>query len=97
MLEAALVFGAIIALGIALILIKLPTRVALKLLGRAMLLDIAVTIFTLWIHWGTMTGLMAAAVAGMICSVVTSVARRAFGYIRKGVYHPGYLNLLVKS
>lgn len=93
MLEAALVFGAIIAAGIAFILLKLPTRTALKLLGRAMLLDIFVTVLTLWIHWGTMTGLMAAAVAGLICSVVTGIGRRSFGYIRKGVYHPGWLNL----
>jgi len=96
MVEAALVFGIIIAVGIAAILIKLPTRTTLWLLGRAMWLDVAVTILTLWIHWGTMTGLMSAAVAGLICSMTTSCARWLVGYTRGGVYYPGVIVLEVK-
>ena len=93
MLEAAITFGLIIFIGIALILLKLPTRTALWLLGKHIWLDLAVTALTLWIHWGTMTGLMSAAVAGMMCSLITSLARRVFGYISNGRYHPGVLRL----
>ena len=93
MLEAALVFGIVIFAGIALILAKLPTRTALILLGHHIWLDLVVTIVTLWIHWGTMTGLMSAAIAGLMCSFATAGARRVFGYIRSGVYYPGMLHL----
>ncbi|MGZ5164926.1 MAG: hypothetical protein ACXWCQ_30835 [Burkholderiales bacterium] len=93
MLEAALVFGLLIFVGLALILLKLPTRIALLLLGHAILLDVFVTAVTLWIHWGTMTGLMAATVAGLACSIATSLGRRAFGYIAGGQFHRGWIEL----
>lgn len=97
MVEAALVFGLIIFLGIGFILIKLPRKMMLWLLGRAMWLDIVVTVFTLIIHWGTMTGLMSAAVAGLMCSLATSIARWYFGYIRGGKYYPGYTRMEMKK
>lgn len=93
MLETVFVFGAIILLGLVLILLKLPAQVSLWLLGHHTLLDIAVTGITLWIHWGTMTGLMSAAMAGLMCSLLTSGGRRLFGYIKHGRYFRGLLNL----
>jgi hypothetical protein len=95
MIEATLTFGVIIFVGLAAILIKLPTRSMLWLLGRALWLDVFVTVFALVIHWGTMTGLMAAAVAGLMCSATTTVARWAVGYTRSGKYYPGLFKLKV--
>lgn len=91
MIEAAFTFGLIIFLGIALILWKLPKPMTLWLLGHHMLLDVSVTALTAWMHWGTMTGLMSAAMAGLICTTTTSFARIVVGYKTKGVYHPGWL------
>jgi hypothetical protein len=91
MLEAALTFGLIIFAGIALILWKLPVRTRYWLLGHHMWLDIFVTVLTLWIHWGTVTGLMSAAMAGMMCALATSATRYIVGYTHKGVYYPGIL------
>jgi hypothetical protein len=93
MIEVVLVFGLVVFAGMALILAKLPRRMSLWLLGHHMWLDIAVTLITLWIHMGTMTGLMAAAVAGLTCSFVTSSARTVVGYRRDGKYYPGWINL----
>lgn len=93
MLEAAFVFGLVIVLGMFLIIIKLPTHITLWLLGHHLLVDILVTALALVMHWGTMTGLMAATIAGMACSLVTSFARKLVGYTYRGRYHPGFINL----
>lgn len=93
MLETVVCFGAIIFTGIALILIKLPRAWSLTLLGHSAWLDGAVTALSLWMHWGTMTGLMAAAMAGLMCSCATSLARWLFGSIRSGEYTPGVFNI----
>jgi nucleoside permease NupC len=94
MIEASLVFGLVIFAGILLILAKLPRHMSLRLLHHHTLVDIGVTALALWIHWGTMTGLMAAAVAGMCCSLATSGARHLFGWIDgDGLYHRGWFSV----
>jgi hypothetical protein len=80
MTEAALTFGVVIFLGIFFVMLKLPLRQLRWLLGHHIMLDISVTVFALAIHWGTMTGLMAAAIAGMITSIMTVLGRWAVGY-----------------
>ena len=42
-------------------------------------------------HYGTFSGIMAAAVAGLMCSGFTSCARYAFGYIKDKRYHKGHI------
>ena len=81
--------GVIIFLGMLLLGVKLPRKVSLKLLGRPLALDLSVSVLAYVLHYGTFSGIMAAAVAGLMCSGFTSVARYAFGYIEKGVYTPG--------
>jgi hypothetical protein len=92
MIEATLTFGFIIFAGMAFILWKLPLKTRLWLLGHDMMLDIVVSAIVLWIHWGTMTGLMAATVAGLLCAVCTGAAKRLWGYKHKGVYIRGILS-----
>ena len=91
MIEAALLFGLIIFAGIGLVLAKLPRRVTLWLLGHHVALDLSITLLTLWVHWGTMVGLMAAATAGLICTLYTSTYRTLGGYTRSGRFVPGLL------
>lgn len=81
--------GAIIFLGMLLLGIKLPRKVSLKLLGRPLALDLGVSVLAYVLHYGTFSGIMAAAVAGLMCSGFTSCARYAFGYIKDGQYHKG--------
>lgn len=87
------VTGAAIFLGLVLIFIKLPRRTMLRLLGHDVALDVGVTIITLLVHWGTFSGIMAATVAGLMTSLGTSLAKRAFGHIRGNAYTPGYFTL----
>ena len=56
---------------------------------------LAVSILVLVIHWGTFSGVMAATVAGLMTSLMTSGAKRLFGYIDGNRYVPGFLNLKV--
>ena len=81
--------GIIIFLGMLLLGIKLPKKTSLKLLGHPMALDLGVSVLAYVLHYGTFSGIMAAAVAGLMCSGFTSVARYAFGYIEGKKYYPG--------
>jgi hypothetical protein len=87
--------GAIIFVGLLLLAVKLPRRTSLWLLGRPLALDLAVSAVAYALHFGTFTGVMAAAVAGLMCSGFTACARGLFGYLDRGVYHPGFIALKV--
>ena len=81
--------GVIIFFGMLLLGIKLPRKTSLKLLGRPLALDLGISVLAYVMHYGTFSGIMAAAVAGLMCSGFTSVARYAFGYIENKQYHKG--------
>lgn len=85
--------GTAVFIGIFLILVKLPRRWLLHLLGYDLALDIAVSILVFVLHFGTFSGLMAATVAGLMTSVATSVLKRCFGFIRGGIHTPGIFAL----
>lgn len=81
--------GTIIFLGLLFLFWKLKTETALKLVGKPLALDLCVSVIAYILHYGTFSGMMAAAVAGMITSAFTSAYRWAFGYIRNNKYTPG--------
>lgn len=81
--------GVIIFLGLLLLGFKLPLKTSLRLLGRPLALDIGVSALAFIMHYGTFSGVMAAAVAGLMCSGFTSAARYAIGYIEGSKYFPG--------
>lgn len=91
MLEAVLVFGVVIFVGLFMVFVKLSVVTRAKLLGHPLALDLAVTSATLMMHWGTMTGLMSATMAGIICALATSAGRSLFGYIEHDAFHPGLI------
>lgn len=81
--------GVIIFLGMLLLALKLKVKTSLTLLGYPLALDLGVSTLAFIMHYGTFSGVMAAAVAGLMCSGFTSAARYAVGYIRDGKYYPG--------
>jgi NhaP-type Na+/H+ or K+/H+ antiporter len=89
------VTGFAIFLGLVLILVKLPRRTMLRLLRYDVALDVAVTVIVLAVHWGTFSGIMAATIAGLLCSIGTTLAKRTFGYIKGDQYFPGIVTLRV--
>ena len=89
-----LMTGLMVFLGVAFLLAKLPRRLMLRALGHPLGLDLTVSALTLVVHWGTFSGVMAATVAGLLTSLATSAARRLFGYLHKGVYVRGLINVI---
>jgi hypothetical protein len=81
--------GVIIFVGLLLLFVKLPRRIALRLFGYPLALDLVVAMLAYALHWGTFSGVMAAAVAGLMCSGFTMVGRFFFGHIQGGRYYPG--------
>ena len=85
--------GFTIFLGVALLLAKLPRRMMLRVLKHDLLLDVAVSLITLMIHWGTFSGVMAATIAGLLTSLATSGLKRLVGYVDGDHYYPGKIRL----
>ena len=85
--------GLAIFLGLVFIFVKLPRRTMLRWLRYDILLDLAVTVIVLVVHFGTFSGIMAATFAGLLTSVGTSLAKRVFGYIQGDQYFPGLIRL----
>ncbi len=82
--------GTIIFIGGLLLFIKLPHNWRLRLLGMPLTLDLSCAITAYVLHWGTFSGVMAAAVAGMMCSGMTMVGRKLYGYQDRSGTHYGY-------
>lgn len=92
MLEAVIIFGSISAIFEAVILLKLPIRLRLKLLGSGTavgFIHIVISLTNLAIHFGTITGSMTAIVAGLASFVTVPLVRKYTGYIKNKRYYPG--------
>ena len=87
--------GFVIFLSAGLVLVKLPRRWMLRVLHYDIAVDLAVSVLVLLVHWGTFSGVMAATFAGLLTSIGTTAAKRAFGHIHGGLYYPGLLTLKV--
>jgi len=85
--------GFLIFTGVALILAKLPRRTMLRVLKHDLLLDIAVSLIVLMIHFGTFSGVMAATVAGLLTSMATSALKKLVGFVDGDKYWPGRIRL----
>lgn len=92
-MSGILLSGFIVFLGFLMIAGKLSLKTNLKLLGQAMWVDLFITVIAFIMHFGTFSGVMAAAVAGLLCSMTTSLMIKLVGYIKNGKYYPGYFNL----
>ncbi len=75
MLETVILFGVIIFAGLALLFAAFPRAMRVWLMRHHVFTTLVVTGATLAIHWGTMTGLMSAAVAGLMCSLACFTGR----------------------
>lgn len=84
--------GVIIFVGLLLLAIKVPAKYSLRALAFPLTIDLSASVLATLVHWGTFSGLMAAAVAGLLTSAFTSIAIKLFGVIRKNQYYPGLLH-----
>lgn len=75
MIEATVTFGVVIFVGIVAIFAAMPRGLRLWLLKHHLFSSLLVTALTLWIHWGTMTGLMSATLCGLLTSMACFLGR----------------------
>ena len=87
--------GVVVGLGLLVTLVKMTWKWRMAMLSNPLLVDMMIFIGLLLIHWGTFSGVMADTIAGLLTSVGTSLAKKAFGYIEGHHYHPGYIRLEV--
>ena len=69
--------GVIIFFGMLLLGIKLPRKTSLWLLGYPLYLDLTVSVVAYVLHYGTFSGIMAAAVAGLPTSGTNTMPAEA--------------------
>jgi len=90
--------GVIIFLGLIFIFFKFPIHWVLVGFGYALWVDLAAASAAYILHWGTFTGTMAAAVAGLMTSAMTTIGRRLVGYTiydlktHEWIYYRGMYN-----
>ena len=87
--------GVIIFLGLLALAWKLPLHWKLVGLGYPLFVDAGASILAYILHWGTFTGVMAAAVAGLMTSTFTTIGRWWIGYTFHNNgwwYTPGFIN-----
>lgn len=85
--------GFIIAMGLTLWFSKMSWRGRLVMLSWPLALDLAVFIMTTVIHWGTFSGVMAAAVASLMTSILVTCGRKIWGYQVRGKYVRGMVDV----
>lgn len=92
MIEMGLVVGIALLISMA----KMSWYWKLKVLSNPLLVDAIVFAFLIVIHWGTFSGVMVATIGAMVCSLILSAGRKAYGHMEKGDYIPGYMDISKK-
>src|SRR5574343_2028151 len=86
---AMIEMGLIVALGLSVTFFKLSWRNRLRMLSHPVLMDVAVFALLTMLHWGTFSGVMVATIGALVCSMMLSALRWAFGYMERGKHVPG--------
>jgi hypothetical protein len=87
--------GFVVALGLLFTFVKLSWRARLKMLSHPVAMDVCVFCILTFLHWGTFSGVMVATIGALTCSVMLSVGRWAFCYMRGGKHVAGRFNVVV--
>ena len=72
--------GVLTAVGVFILLLKLPVAVRSRLLGFDYVLDLSVTVILMVALAGTYSGMMAAIVGGINFSISLWIAKKILGY-----------------
>lgn len=84
----------VVALGLLVMLAKLPWRGKLWVVSHPLMMDLAVFISLMMLHWGTFSGVMIATIAAFLCSLTLSLARRVIGHVGAGgTYVRGFFDV----
>lgn len=85
--------GIVVALGLIVMIARLPWRYKLWITSHPLAVDVSVFALLNLLHWGSYTGLMVAASSALFCSLVLSFSRRVIGFVDKGRYIRGFMDV----
>jgi len=85
--------GFLVFLSLVVMLFWLNTITILRFFGRPWTLELPFGILAYILHYGTFSGMMAAAVAIAMCAIFVRAGRFLVGYVLANVYHPGIIIL----
>lgn len=85
--------GTIVFFSLIVLFWRLPMRTRLWLFGHPSWLEVPFAILAYALHWGTFSGMMAAATAGCMCFAFVQLGRQAIGYIMENKYYPGFWHI----
>lgn len=88
--------GLVVALGLLVVMAKLPWKQRMWMISHPVTMDVSVFILLTMVHWGTFSGVMVATVGALFTSLVLSGARWLYGHVEKGRYYPGKFNVIDK-
>jgi hypothetical protein len=85
--------GLVVGIALLISMAKMSWYWKLKVLSNPLLVDAIVFAFLIVIHWGTFSGVMVATIGALVCSLILSAGRKAYGHIESGDYKPGYIDI----
>lgn len=85
--------GILVAIGLLVMLFKLPWRHKLWIVSHPVLLDVLIFAGLTFLHWGTFSGVMVATIGALFCSITLGIAKRVIGFVKDGVYVRGFFNV----
>ncbi len=87
--------GSLVFLSLVVGIFWLPKRTVLWLFGHPVMLELPFGILAYMLHYGTFSGMMAAAVAAVLCAAFTRGGRVVVGYIKSDTYYPGWVRMSI--
>ena len=85
--------GTIVFLSLMVLVWRLPRKTMLWLFGHPVWLELPFGFVAYVLHYGTFSGMMAAATAAIMCFAFVQLGRQFVGYIDNGIYKPGMMEL----
>jgi hypothetical protein len=84
--------GTVVFFSLIILFWRLPKGARLWLLGHPIWLELPLAVLAYALHYGTFSGMMAAATAACICFVFVQLGRHLVGYRRGGTFVRGVLS-----
>lgn len=85
--------GIIVALGLVMWFFKCSWKNRVRILSYPLAIDLIVFAVLTAVHWGTFSGVMAATIGALMCSVLLTIGRKCFGHMEGKQYVPGWWNV----
>lgn len=88
--------GFAVGLGLIVMICRMSWKWKMRVISNPAKVDALIFVALYLMHSGSFAGVMVAAIGSLMCSVVLSIAKWAYGFIEFGSYIPGVFNISSK-